>query len=382
MGFILSLSVVFTSLEANSAFADFNFGAAGDFGCGGNAQSTLNNIKSHTTVERFLALGDYSYQNSGSCWLNMVDSSNLKTRTRIAIGNHEDDDSESYSQYTGHFGIINPYYATTYGNARIIVMDSDRTSFSSGSSQYNFVKSALQSAAADSNIKWIIVMIHKEFYTSPNTCGAGDCSNTHSTPTSLRNTYHPLFDQYGVDLVLNGHLHNYQRTYPIKYSGGSTPQVTSNQAWDYGDPSGAIFATVGTGGVNFHGLAGKANWVKYQQDDDFGSLDISIENNGYTLAGRYYANDGAKLDVFKLTKTGAAQYTFGPSLALSGEETSTTPTSGNTPTKNSLDVNNIVDKANDIVDKTLEKIPGLDNGKGLGLFCEHFKNKGPMRCRD
>lgn len=369
MAGILSVSVLFTSLQANFAFADFNFGAAGDFGCGSSAQNTLNKIKSHTTVERFLALGDYSYRKTNEanykCWLNMVDSSNLKSRTRIAIGNHEDDNDEGYSDYTGFFGIINPYFATTYGNARIIVMDSDRTPYSSGSSQYNFVKSALQSAAADSNIKWIIVMIHKEFYTSPNTCGAGDCSNTHSTPTSLRNTYHPLFDQYGVDLVLNGHVHNYQRTYPIKYSGGSTPQVTSNQAWDYGDPSGAIFATVGTGGVNFHGLSDRANWVRYQQDDDFGALDISIENNGYTLAGRYYANDGAKLDVFKLTKTGVAQYTFGPSLSLSGEEPALTISSTDS-LKNSLDTakNNVE-----------------FNGQGLGLDCDHFKNQGPTRCR-
>lgn len=367
MAVMLSLSAVSMSMEAKSAFADFNFGAAGDFGCGSNAQKTLNNIKSHTTVERFLALGDYSYQSSGSCWLNMVDSSNLKPRTRIAIGNHEDDNDESYSQYTSFFGIINPYYATTYGNARIIVMDSDRTSYSSGSSQYNFIRSELQNAAANSNIKWIIVMIHKQFYTSSNTCGAGDCSNTHSTPTNLRNTYHPLFDQYGVDLVLNGHLHNYQRTYPIRYDSGSpsSPIVTNTHSWDYGDPTGAIFATVGTGGVNFHGLAGKGSWVKYQQDDRFGSLDISIENNGYTLAGRYYTNDGVKRDVFKLTKTGTAQYTFGPSLSLSGEEPSLT-TSSTDPLKNSLDA----------AKKTFET-----SGQGLGLNCEHFKNQGPMRCR-
>src|SRR5919108_2739994 len=86
--FMLSLSVLLTNTETNFAYANFNFGAAGDFGCSSNAQKTLNNIKSHTTVERFLALGDYSYKSSGSCWLNMVDSSNLKPRTRITIGNH------------------------------------------------------------------------------------------------------------------------------------------------------------------------------------------------------------------------------------------------------------------------------------------------------
>ena len=364
--FMLSLSVLLTNTETNSAYANFNFGAAGDFGCSSNTQKTLNNIKSHTTVERFLALGDYSYQSSGSCWLNMVDSSNLKPRTRITIGNHEDDDDEDFSKYMSFFGLSQTYYAFTYGNVRVIVMDSDRNSYSSGSSQYNFVINELQKAAADPNIKWKIVYLHKEMYTSPNTCGAGDCSNTHSTPTNLRNTYHAKFDQYGVDLVLNGHVHNYQRTYPIKYDSGSpsSPTVTSTQAWDYGDPAGEIFATVGTGGVNFHGLSGKASWVKYQQDDRFGSLDISIENNGYTLAGRYYTNDGVKRDVFKLTKTGTAQYSFGPSLSLSGEEPSLT-TSSDTLSKSSIDVKSTFNPS----------------GQGLGLDCNHFKNQGPLRCR-
>ena len=327
MACALSLSVMFTSLQENSASADFNFGAAGDFGCGSNAQKTLNNIKSHTTVERFLALGDYSYQSTGTCWLNMVDSSNLQPRTRITIGNHEDDSDEGFSQYMNHFGMTNTYYATTYGNARIIVMDSDRNSFSSGSSQYNFVISELQKAAQDSNIKWIIVYLHKPMYQSPNTCSSSStCSNGGSTTTSLRNTYHPKFDQYGVDLVLYGHVHNYQRTYPLEYDSGSpsSPTVTNTHSWDYGDPAGAIFATVGTGGVNFHGLSGKASFVKYQQDDRFGALDISIENDGNTLAGRYYTNDGVKRDVFKITKTLTAQYNSEPSLSLSGDEASPT----------------------------------------------------------
>ena len=319
MSCVLSLGVLFTYMVSNPA-EGFNFGAAGDFGCSSNAQKTLNNIKSHTTVERFLALGDYSYQSTGSCWLNMVQSSNLVTRTKITIGNHEDDSDEGFSQYMNFFGLSNTFYAFTYGNARVIVMDSDRNSFSSSSSQYNFVVSELQKAAQDPNIKWKIVYLHKQMYTSPNTCGSSSCSNTASDTTNLRNIYHPKFDQYGVDLVLNGHIHNYQRTYPISYDSGSpsSPTITSSDGYAWNDPTGQIFATVGTGGVNFHGLSGKSSFVKYQQDDRFGSLDISVENNGYTLAGRYYTNDGVKRDTFKITKTGTAQYTFGPSLSLSG----------------------------------------------------------------
>ena len=319
----LSISVVFTSIEIKSAFAEPNFGAAGDWGCTSNTAKTVSNIRSHTSPERIFALGDYSYKEDGSsspdCWLDIISA--IKSRTRISIGNHEDDSDEGFSQYMSAFGLSQTYYAFTYGNVRVIVMDSDRNSFSKGSSQYNFVQSQLQQASQDSNIKFIIAYIHKPFYTSANTCGDSACSNGGSTPTSLRNTYHPLFDQYGVDVVLTGHVHTYQRTFPIKYdpASPSSPTRTSTALTEYNDPVGQIYAVVGTGGVNFHGLSGKSYFVKYQQDDRFGALDINIENNGNTLAGRYYTNDGVQRDVFKITKTLTAQYNFGPSLALSGE---------------------------------------------------------------
>jgi hypothetical protein len=99
--------------------------------------------------------------------------------------------------------------------------------------------------------------------------------------------------------------------------------------------------------------------VKYQRDDRFGGLDLSIENNGYTLVGRYYTNDGVKRDTFKIFKSGPlqAQYNFGPSLTLSGEDAQA---------KNGQDSS---------------KELGQVNGKGKGLDCEHFTQQGPLRCR-
>jgi hypothetical protein len=321
MACTLLLTVLFTSMQANSASAAFNFGAAGDYGCNSNTQKTLNNIKSHTTVERHLALGDYSYQSTGTCWLNMIDSSNLKDRTRITIGNHEDDSDEGFSQYMSFFGLSNTVYRYSYSNARILVMDSDHSSYSSGSAQFNTVISTLQQWSQDPNVDWIIVYLHKQMYTSPNTCSSSSCSNTGSDATNLRNTYHKYFDQYGVDVVLNGHVHNYQRTYPISYDSGSpsSPIITSSNPSDYNDPTGEIFVTVGTGGINFHGLSGKSSFVRYQQDDHFGGLDLSIEDNGATLAGRYFTNDGVKRDTFKIFKSGSSLYSYGPSLTLSGQ---------------------------------------------------------------
>ena len=96
-------------------------------------------------------------------------------------------------------------------------------------------------------------------YTSPNTCSASTCEGS----SSLRDAYHPLFDKYRVDLVLQGHVHNYQRTFPLEYDtvSPSSPTRTSTSTSSYTDPNGQIFVTVGTGGINFHGLSGKSYFV-------------------------------------------------------------------------------------------------------------------------
>ena len=307
------------SLKPAHAIADYNFAAAGDWGCSSNTDKTVTNIKGKNP-ERVLALGDYSYQSTGSCWFNKISS--IDSITKIAIGNHEDDSDEGFSGYMSHFGLSKTYYSFNHQNTHVLVMDSDKNSYSSGSAQYNFVINDLQSASQNPNINWIIVYIHKQMYTSPNTCSASSCSNTASDPTNLRNTYHAKFEQYGVDLVLNGHVHNYQRTFPIKYDPGSpsSPTVTSSNTNSYTNPTGQIYLTVGTGGVNFHALSGKASFVAKQQDDLFGQLDIKITNNGAKLEGRFYANSGSVLDSFSITKSGSGggSYHYDPSFSATG----------------------------------------------------------------
>ncbi len=168
-----------------------------------------------------------------------------------------------------------------------------------GSSQYDFVKKDLESASNNPNIHWIIVTFHKPAYSSPNSCSSCEAA------TSIRDTYHPMFDQYGVDLVLEGHVHNYQRSYPLAFNKNdpSNPSVTNTDKNRYVDPKGPIFVIVGTGGINFHSLAGKESYIANQQDAKFGFLNIHFSDDGKLLGGTFYANDGSILDQFSVTKS-------------------------------------------------------------------------------
>ncbi len=283
------------------AYSDSNYGAAGDWGCTSNTDATVSNMDGKNP-ERVFGLGDYSYASTGTCWFNKIGP--IDSITKIAFGNHEDESSEGFSGYMSHFGLSQTYYAYTHDVTRVIVMDTD-VADPSDSAQISFVQSELQSASTNPSIKWIIVYLHKPFYTSPNTCGSSSCSNTGSAAEELRDNYHAMFDQYGVDLVLAGHIHNYQRTFTLKYDSGSpsSPTITSNNANTYTEGNGAVFAIVGTGGVNFHALSGKASFTSVQQDDFFGQLDIKTTDNGNKLEGKFYRNgNNAILDSFSISK--------------------------------------------------------------------------------
>jgi len=318
--FVLIFSVVlplsnFSNLWNRPAYglSDFNISSVGDWGCNSNTKSTVTNIKGKSP-ELVLALGDYSYQPTATCWLNTISS--IKSLTKINIGNHENDANEDLNKYLSSFGLSKQYYSFNFQNVHVLTMATE-ISFGTSSSQYNFVKNDLAAASTNPNIKWIIVNYHRAMYTSPNTCSSSTCHGS----SSLRDAYHPLFDKYGVDLVLQGHVHDYQRTFPITYnpSSPSSPKKSSTNTNTYTDPQGEIFAIVGTGGINFHGLSGKSSFVASQQDSKFGILDIQIVNDGNKLQGKYYANDGSVKDQFSISKSPTVSaYHYDPSLSLTG----------------------------------------------------------------
>ena len=169
----------------------------------GNATDLTVSNMGGKNPERVFGLGDYSYDDTGSCWWNKLTPS-IDSVMKIAIGNHEDDSSEGFSGYMSHFGLSQTYYKYDYEGVHVLVMDTDRNSYASGSAQRNFVQNDLQAASTDPNVKWIIVYLHKPMYTSPNSCSSSSCSNTGSEITNIRNGFGAMFDQYGVDGPADG----------------------------------------------------------------------------------------------------------------------------------------------------------------------------------
>ena len=185
--------------------SDFGFAAVGDMGCNGNSYSTVQNIIEKQPV-LLLGLGDFSYVDSTYCWFEIVEP--IDEILKIVIGNHDDENLRKLNNITNHFGLKEQYYSFDYQNTHFLQMSSE-IPYKKGSKQYDFVDKDLNKAASDPSINWIIVDVHQALYSSD--------SNTKSK-SSLRETYHELFDRYNVDLVLQGHVHNYQRSYPLNFN--------------------------------------------------------------------------------------------------------------------------------------------------------------------
>jgi predicted phosphodiesterase len=279
--------------------SDFNFAAVGDWGCKDDTTDTVNNILDKTP-ELVLGLGDYSYEDSADCWFDVIQP--ISDKMKIEIGNHDVEEFGKLPKYMNHFKLTEQYYSFDYRNIHFLAISTE-IPFNVNSAQYRFVDNDLSKASSDPNIDWIVVYFHRQMYTIP---------STHSAIALLRSTYHPLFEQYGVDLVLQGHNHNYQRTYPIKFNSINprSPIETSTNKTTYTDTDGGqIFTTVGTGGEDLYPFKDQKDgkrqnnyFVKHYIG--FGILNVDITNNGKTLTGKFYAdNNGTIIDQFTIKKT-------------------------------------------------------------------------------
>jgi hypothetical protein len=78
----------------------------------------------------------------------------------------------------------------------------------SGGAQSRWLEDTLANAQKDRGIDWIIVQMHQDALSSS--------KNGNGSDRGIREAWLPLFDRYGVDLVLCGHDHDYERSWPVR----------------------------------------------------------------------------------------------------------------------------------------------------------------------
>jgi 3',5'-cyclic AMP phosphodiesterase CpdA len=176
------------------------FLAAGDYGVGGLGELSLGRgmqrYDARSPADMLVLLGDNDYTQSPARfsydWRRSFGWAR-RTGLRVAgvLGNH--DYLRGRGRYElGLLGMPGPYYMRTLGDAQLFFLDSNVVS--------DRQTAWLEQQLADSTAIWKIAVYHP-----PYTCGG------HSGNSRVVARWVPLFEQYGVQLVLSGHDHNYQR---------------------------------------------------------------------------------------------------------------------------------------------------------------------------
>lgn len=199
----------------------------------------------------------------------------------VSPGNHEA--IELFISYESRFnmpdnGYGNLYYSFNYQNVHVLVLNSESLNEFHWSAMYQFAARDLASVNREVT-PWIIASWHHPWY----------CSNANHNNSAwfMKAEYEDLFHQHKVDLVLQGHVHAYERTHPV-YN------------WKV-DSTGTVFMTDGHGG-NKEGLYNRwqdpqPSWSAYREAV-YGFSTIEIFNSTHLHWQMIRANDSVVRDDF------------------------------------------------------------------------------------
>ena len=268
----------------------FRFTSVGDIACGDTAfsKASLNAAATAASIESFnpvvhLVNGDLSSANSNQLtqpqvWAEYFNNTQLSAANRPwmpTLGNHENEPGngpQGYLSYQTRFTLPKNqtadfegnWYSFQIGSVLFIALDNNDVCFqndcgtflSTGDAQYLlgysggkqeiWLEKTLRHASVDPTVDWIVVYMHQP---------AMSTSDAGGSDLGIRESWMPLFYKYGVDFVLAGHDHDYERSYVVHGTDSGThlrPSVVSTDLDTVESDKGLVHLVIGTGGTKGH----------------------------------------------------------------------------------------------------------------------------------
>lgn len=196
----------------------FKLGLTGDVG---QTDVSLESMAALAALEpdSILFVGDLSYADG---WQDVWDTFGRAFETvasKVPVlttgGNHELQSGENWLPYylrypTPYSQSESPdpsYWGREVGPVHVIALNSYGDYLTQSAIQYRWFKNYLETRVNRERTPWLVVMTHVPFYTS---------NVVHWREGELmRRSMESLFYEHGVDILLNGHVHSYERTYPV-----------------------------------------------------------------------------------------------------------------------------------------------------------------------
>ncbi len=208
-----------------------------------------------------------------------------KTGFWPTLGNHDGAGADSHTEsgpYYDNFTLpsagqaggvasgTEAYYSFDYANVHLVVLNSFDASRAPGGDMLTWL--ALDLAATDQD--WIFVYWHHPPY-SKGSHNSDDPADSNGRLVEMRENVLPILDDYGVDLVLCGHSHVYERSFLLDGHYGYSSTLVQSMTVDGGDGretgdgaylklprgpvpypdagDGIVFTVAGTGGSSYGG---------------------------------------------------------------------------------------------------------------------------------
>lgn len=280
----------------------FTFFAVGDIGSPLEQEGTPDQLgqaltKMKDDFDLGLLLGDIVYPDGES---EVYDSNFFMHFTEIlpyvpvfpVLGNHDWQEPDENYLKEWRLPHNEHYYSFNFGNIHFIGLDTKQGELYEYDQQVAWFKEDLQSEDAK-KAEWIVVFLHHN---------GKSCTykNAYEGVVSL----YPIFTEYGVDLVLNGHAHTYERLNPMNAEG--TPVAYADSVKSF------TSITVGSGGI-LRGIGADPNPFTPDPENckylglvaksihDWAFLKLEVK--GKTITGKAYTTESLELvDEFVLRK--------------------------------------------------------------------------------
>ena len=272
-------------------------------------------------IDIWIALGDLAYTSGTNAQFQAAlfePYGDLLANTAIwpVYGNHDDRrwtyfrvfDLPQRGEAGGVASKTENYYAIDYSNVHFVMLDSQE----SDRSKTGKMAKWLQRDLAENDKPWVIVAFHHPPYTK----GSHDSDEEYDSRgrmQDMREIFLPMLEQAGVDLVLSGHSHMYERSHLIDCAYGTSTEFSEENIVSQGVegkqkqyqkplPLGAHQGTIYT-------ISGSSSKVDNGPMDhpahhiglrEAGSMVIDVVGN--KLTARFVNNEGQVKDEFSITK--------------------------------------------------------------------------------
>jgi fibronectin type 3 domain-containing protein len=311
-----------------------------------NVRDAYRLLNGTADTDVWLMLGDNAYDNGTdaeyqAAVFNMYPTILQNTVLWPAIGNHDTAGSANPSPSLPYFSIFSlpnngqagglpsgteKYYSFDYGNVHFICLDSMTSSRLAGGPMLTWLENDLAATVQ----AWIIAYWHHPPYSK-----GSHNSDTETELIEMRENALPILEAAGVDLVLGGHSHSFERSYLIDGHYGTSSTFSQSMKKDGGDGredgngaytkdaavipnQGAVYVVAGSSGKTSGGTLDHP--AMFYSTNLLGSLVIDV--NDLRMDAYFLGTNGLAEDYFTIIKTNA-----GPVIPLAPDNLTAQPVS-------------------------------------------------------